>query len=107
MNDPDRRPAMVGVGVGIGLALVASASVAAMVHNAKVRLEEPAAAQAVAVADDAEVAYCTPAFKQVLQRVINACGLAGTEQRRGCQPADVKTFASINDDDFNFNPSFL
>lgn len=101
MNDPDRRPAMVGVGVGIGLALVASASVAAMVHNAKVRLEEPAAAQAVAVADDAEVAYCTPAFKQVLQRVINACGLAGTEQRRGCQPADVKTFASINDDDFN------
>jgi outer membrane protein OmpA-like peptidoglycan-associated protein len=92
---------MVGVGVGIALALVASASVAAMVHNAKVRLEEPAAAQAVAVADDAEVAYCTPAFKQVLQRVINACGLAGTEQRRGCQPADVKTFASINDDDFN------
>jgi len=47
------------------------------------------------------VAYCTPAFKEVLQRVINACGLVGTEQRRGCQPADVKTFASISGADFN------
>lgn len=55
----------------------------------------------VAVANDAEAAYCTPAFKQVLQRVLNACGLVGTEARRGCQPADVKTLASISDDDFN------
>jgi outer membrane protein OmpA-like peptidoglycan-associated protein len=55
----------------------------------------------VAVANDAEAPYCTPAFKQVLQRVINACGLAGAESRRGCQPADVKTLASISDDDFN------
>jgi outer membrane protein OmpA-like peptidoglycan-associated protein len=55
----------------------------------------------VAVANDAEAPYCTPAFKQVLQRVLNACGLVGTEARRGCQPADVKTLASISDDDFN------
>lgn len=103
MSDPKPRAAIVGIAVGISLTLVATISVAAMVHGAKTRLEEPASAQqAVAVADDSEVAYCTPAFKQVLQRVINACGLAGgTEQRRGCQPADVKTFASINDDDFN------
>ena len=104
MNEPSssRRSAAVGGGVGLALALAATGSVAAMVHGAKTRLERPdEAAQAVAVADDAEAAYCTPAFKQVLQRVLNACGLMGTEQRRGCQPADVKTFASINDEDFN------
>jgi outer membrane protein OmpA-like peptidoglycan-associated protein len=55
----------------------------------------------VAIANDAEAAYCTKAFKQVLQRVLNACGLVGAESRRGCQPADVKTLASISDDDFN------
>jgi outer membrane protein OmpA-like peptidoglycan-associated protein len=97
------RAAFVAVGVAVALVLVASGAVGAMVHGARNRLEHPEeAAQAkVAVADDAEVAYCTPEFKEVLRRVINACGLVGTEQRRGCQPADVKTFASINDDDFN------
>jgi outer membrane protein OmpA-like peptidoglycan-associated protein len=102
-----RRAAVIGGAGGVALVLVATASVASMVHGARARLEDPhAAAQNVAVADDAEVAYCTPAFKVVLQRVLNACGLVGTEQRRGCQPADVKTFASIGDDDFNalFSP---
>ena len=33
--------------------------------------------------------------------MLHACGLLGGDQRRGCQPADVKTFASITDDDFN------
>lgn len=61
--------------------------------------EEPK--QQVAIANDAEAPYCTPAFKQVLQRVLNACGLVGTDSRRGCQPADVKTLASISDEDFN------
>jgi outer membrane protein OmpA-like peptidoglycan-associated protein len=96
------RAALVGTVAGVALVLAATGSVAAMVQGARSRLEHAAtAAPAVAVADDAEVAYCTPAFKQVLQRVRNACGLVGTEQRRGCQPADVKAFASINDDDFN------
>jgi hypothetical protein len=80
MSEANARAATDGGAVGAALGLVATVSVAAMVHSARVRLEQPAAAQAVAVADDAEVAYCTPAFKQVLQRVINACGLAGTEQ---------------------------
>src|SRR5580658_1869086 len=101
VSDTKPRAAIVGCAVGIALVLAATIAVAAMVHGAKARLEEPAAQQAVAVADDAEVAYCTPAFKQVLQRVINACGLAGGTEQRGCQPADVKTFASINDADFN------
>jgi outer membrane protein OmpA-like peptidoglycan-associated protein len=55
----------------------------------------------IAIANDAEAAYCTPQFKEVLARVIHACGLEGGEARRGCQPADVKTLASISDNDFN------
>jgi outer membrane protein OmpA-like peptidoglycan-associated protein len=96
------RAALIGAGVGVALVLAATAAVGSMVRGAKERLEDPhTAARAVAVADDAEVSYCTPAFKLVLQRVLNACGLVGAAQRRGCQPADVKTFASISDDDFN------
>jgi outer membrane protein OmpA-like peptidoglycan-associated protein len=93
---------MVGVGVGAGLLLSMMLFVRVTVAGAGERLRKPAAAApAVAVADDSEEKYCTPAFKQVLQRVINACGLVGGEGRRGCQPADVKTFASISDADFN------
>jgi outer membrane protein OmpA-like peptidoglycan-associated protein len=106
-SDPRGRgagAAFVGGAVGLALVLTATITVGAMVHGAKERLEHPKSAaitQAVAVADDAEEAYCTPAFKQVLQRVLNACGLVGEGERRGCQPADVKTFASISDEDFN------
>jgi outer membrane protein OmpA-like peptidoglycan-associated protein len=98
------RAALLGAVIGLALLLTGTGAVASMVGAAKGRLTAPAAAaaaQAVAVADDAEAPYCTPAFKQVLQRVLNACGLVGGDQRRGCQPADVKTFASITDDDFN------
>jgi hypothetical protein len=78
------------------------AFVGSSVHSAARRLEQPAAPPpAAAVADHAEAAYCTPQFKQVLQRVLNACGLVGTQSRRGCQPADVKSLAQISDDDFN------
>jgi outer membrane protein OmpA-like peptidoglycan-associated protein len=103
-GEPNRGHAgLVGGAVGLALLLAGTGAVASMVHGAGERLAHPAAAaqQAVAVADDAEAPYCTPAFKTVLQRVLNACGLVGSEQRRGCQPADVKTFASITDDDFN------
>jgi outer membrane protein OmpA-like peptidoglycan-associated protein len=102
-GDTSRRAALTGVGVGLALLLIGTGAVASMVSGAKHRLTHPdeAKSAAVAVADDAEASYCTPGFKQVLQRVLNACGLVGTEQRRGCQPADVKTFASISDADFN------
>jgi len=96
------RPGIVAACAAAALVLLATGAVASIVHGAKTRLENPTApVEKVAVADDAEVAYCTPEFKTVLQRVLSACGLVGTEQRRGCQPADVKTFASINDADFN------
>ena len=92
---------------GVGLALVllgfVSISVLSNVSAAEARLLTPEAENKpkVAVAAQAEVAYCTPQFKQVLERVLHACGLAEGDQRRGCKPADVKTFASISDQDFN------
>ena len=116
MNDQPRRdvapsapakkpgPLFAGGVAGVLLVLGATVSVRGMVANAGERMKHPEAVKkelAVAVADDTEAPYCTPAFKTVLQRVLNACGLVGSESRRGCQPADVKTFASISDDDFN------
>jgi outer membrane protein OmpA-like peptidoglycan-associated protein len=49
----------------------------------------------------AEAKYCTPEFKKVLAKVIHACGLSSEGTRRGCKPADVKSLASISDEDFN------
>jgi outer membrane protein OmpA-like peptidoglycan-associated protein len=96
---------LVGVGVGAVLLLASALTVQGQVRSAGERLRTGAVAAEekpkVAIANDAEASYCTPAFKTVLQRVLNACGLVGAESRRGCQPADVKTLASISDDDFN------
>lgn len=105
MSDTKKIAAMAGAGAGALALIVMTLSVRSTVSHAAERLKSPQAEIApdakVAVADDTEAKYCTPAFKQVLQRVLNACGLVGGESRRGCQPADVKTFASISDDDFN------
>jgi len=95
---------VVGLTVGGFLLAAVSFDVRAAVVAARDRLENPDAVDRpqVAVAAQAEVAYCTPRFKQVLERVLHSCGLVGGEGgRRGCQPADVKTFASISDSDFN------
>ena len=97
-----KNPMTLGLVTGVATLALMVGGVVSRVRAAETRLREPDKAQeAVAVADHAEEAYCTPAFKQVLQRVLNACGLVGQESRRGCQPGDVKTFASIDDDDFN------
>jgi outer membrane protein OmpA-like peptidoglycan-associated protein len=88
-------------GVVVLLAAV-TIGVRVWVSSAAERLERPQAEKPkVAIADQAEVAYCTPRFKEVLERVLHSCGLAQDETRRGCKPADVKTFASISDADFN------
>ncbi len=97
-------PIAIAALVGGGLLAGATMSMRAEVYAASVRLKTGASEKkpaAVATAEDAELAYCTPEFKTVLARVIHACGLAGAEGRRGCQPADVKTLASISDDEFN------
>lgn len=83
-----------------GSAFKVHAEVRASAERLKTGVTE-AEKPAVAIANDAEASYCTPKFKEVLARVIHACGLDGGDTRRGCQPADVKTLASINDDDFN------
>ncbi|MGK4002774.1 hypothetical protein WMF31_09140 [Sorangium sp. So ce1036] len=99
-----RGAGVIGIAAGCALLVVSGITVHGQVEAASQRLKTGVAAAvkpAVAIANDAEAPYCTPAFKTVLQRVLNACGLVGTESRRGCQPADVKTLASISDDDFN------
>jgi hypothetical protein len=94
------------IGIIAGCALLGGSAfkVHAEVRASAERLKTGAILQekpAVAIANHAEASYCTPKFKEVLARVIHACGLDGGDSRRGCQPADVKTLASINDDDFN------
>ena len=98
-----KGPMIVGIALFAVTLLGLMLWVRGSVHAAGDRIEHPQAdtSPKVAVADNSEVGYCTPAFKSVLQRVLNSCGLVGTESRRGCQPADVKTFASISDEDFN------
>jgi outer membrane protein OmpA-like peptidoglycan-associated protein len=94
---------LAGLGSGVLLVFGVALAVRLWVSGAAERLTTPEAEKPkVAVADQSEVAYCTPQFKQVLERVLHSCGLAeGDSSRRGCQPADVKTFASISDADFN------
>jgi outer membrane protein OmpA-like peptidoglycan-associated protein len=96
--------AVVGVVAGLLLTAGSALLVRSWTSTATQHLLEPEKEKPkVAIADQAEVAYCTPQFKQVLERVLHSCGLAaeGEGARRGCKPADVKTFASISDDDFN------
>jgi outer membrane protein OmpA-like peptidoglycan-associated protein len=86
------------------LLLVMLGTVYSSVARATERLQNPEVAaekQQVAIADHAEVEYCTPQFKKVLQRVLHSCGLSDATGRRGCKPTDVRTFANITDDDFN------
>ncbi len=98
-------PIVVAFLAGIGLLTGVTLSVRGEVRAAGERLvagaSDEKSAPKIATADDSELSYCTPEFKQVLARVIHACGLGGTEGRRGCQPADVKTLASISDEEFN------
>ncbi|HEX2876533.1 MAG TPA: hypothetical protein VHP33_35005 [Polyangiaceae bacterium] len=96
--------AIVGLLAGVLLTAGSALAVRHWTGTAAEHLLEPEKEKPkVAIADQAEVAYCTPQFKQVLERVLHSCGLAGEGEgaRRGCKPADVKTFASISDDDFN------
>lgn len=93
---------LAGLGATVLLTAGMALAVRSWVASAGERLAQPEAERPkVAVADQAEVPYCTPRFKEVLERVLHSCGLAADETRRGCKPADVKTFASISDDDFN------
>lgn len=104
------RPSILGLtrfAVPASAAVLALASIGtvwgvhASVRSAADRLDHPGTVAAIAIADHAQAPYCTPEFTAVLTRVLSSCGLLGGENRRGCKPADVKTFASIPDADFN------
>jgi len=102
MDLPNLRTAIVlGAAAGVLSLGAMVVTVHATVRGAAERLAEPAKKQKAAIAAQAEEAYCTPRFKEVLERVLHSCGLAEGEARRGCKPADVKTFASISGQDFN------
>jgi outer membrane protein OmpA-like peptidoglycan-associated protein len=95
--------AIAGLAVGGVLLVSVVAGVRSQVSAAHTRLERgivPEDKPKVAVADDAEAAYCTPQFKEVLQRVLFDCGLLA-KGRRGCQPADVQRLATMTDESFN------
>lgn len=89
--------------VGLGILGGAMSLIHGEMGAARERLEKGITlveAPKVAIADDAEAAYCTPPFKQVLERVLHACGLLSTG-KRGCQPSDVQRLAAISDEEFN------
>ena len=99
---PNWMAPVLGVATALLVLAVVLLSVRGAVSSAAERLVHPKAERPqVAVAADAEEAYCTPRFKEVLERVLHSCGLTEQGGRRGCRPADVKTFASISDEDFN------
>jgi outer membrane protein OmpA-like peptidoglycan-associated protein len=109
-----KMPLVVAALVGLASVGASGLFVEHEVSSAKRRLDTPQAEivtaekkpEEVPVADHAEAPYCTPEFRSVLARVVDACGLSGPEARRGCEPVDVRNFASINDADFNalFDP---
>ena len=99
-----KHAGIIGLSAGCLLLAVTALGVEDQVEKAATRLKTgvtDVAKPKVAVADDADAPYCTPAFKTVLERVLHACGLVGADARRGCQPGDVKSLAQISDDDFN------
>ena len=98
-----KHAGIIGLAAGCLLLAASAIGVESQVERAAVRLKTGATAEKpkVAIANDADAPYCTPAFKTVLERVLHACGLVGADARRGCQPADVKSLAQISDDDFN------
>jgi len=100
----ERTPAIV---LGSVLLVLTPILALSWVHGAKGRLEESEQAekagpsQQVAVAQEANEAYCTPELKQILRRVLASCGLIGASGGRGCQPLEAKNVATMSGNDFN------
>ncbi len=91
----------------LGLALLSLPALLSVTwtHQAKDRLmkaeSEESAAPEVAVASQANEAYCTPRLQKILRRVLQSCGLIEGAAGRGCEPVDAKTVATMSGDDFN------
>src|SRR5688572_20398916 len=91
--------------IGLALLLTPAALSFMWVSSAEDRLEQLEAEQAgapqVAVAQEANEAYCTQSLKQILRRVLTSCGLIGGGGGRGCQPVEARNVATMDDADFN------
>ena len=93
--------------LGLIAGLLPLGMTAAWIRGANQRLAEaeatPDSQPAVAVAQADERGYCTPALKAVLRRVLTSCGLVGADGTagRGCQPANAKSVATMDGEDFN------
>jgi outer membrane protein OmpA-like peptidoglycan-associated protein len=99
-----KRPSIIGL--GIALLLLPALLVCIWTARAKTRLERAEVEMAeqseqVAVAREANEAYCTADLKKVLRRVLHSCGLLHGRAGRGCQPLDARAVATMSGDDFN------
>ncbi len=92
-------------GLGVVFLLLPAALVMSWEGSAEARLKAAEASAdeqpAVAIAAQANEAYCTPQLKQILRRVLSSCGLIGGEGGRGCQPLEARNVATMDDADFN------
>lgn len=89
--------------IGIVLLILPAALVTTWMRGADERLAASEASMpstSVALADEANEAYCTPSLKQILRRVLASCGLLGGSGR-GCQPLEAKNVATMEGSDFN------
>jgi outer membrane protein OmpA-like peptidoglycan-associated protein len=92
--------------LGVILLILPGALAISWIGSAEARLEEQSKIEsdnppAVAVAQEANVSYCTPELKQILRRVLASCGLIGASGGRGCQPLEAKNVATMSGSDFN------
>jgi hypothetical protein len=92
------------IAVGALALLLPAVLVRGWMGSASERLVEAEATvveQKVAVAAEANEAYCTPELKKILRRVLQSCGLIQATGGRGCEPVDAKHVATMSGDDFN------
>jgi outer membrane protein OmpA-like peptidoglycan-associated protein len=98
------------LGLAVLTALITPALGLGWQASAASRLAEaeasPTTKPETAVAEAADVGYCSPELKKILRRVLQSCGLGESGGGRGCQPLQAKSVASLSGEDFNalFSP---
>ena len=77
--------ALSGTALGFTALVTSILIVKVTISGAEERLTAPEkeVKQLLPTAQHAEAAYCTPQFKEVLERVLHSCGLVSGNARRG------------------------